>query len=105
MNYNFAMCFFKAQMNFVKKFNIKFINWEAKSDKVRSALPKWREDAPESPPTMKPNFYSKELCHEISEGNITFNGSLIKSEMTDFVTEGEKYVEQLKSRFNKGSSN
>ncbi|CAL8110355.1 unnamed protein product [Orchesella dallaii] len=80
--------FQKAQMEFVKKFNIKLFDWSCFTSKVKLILPNWRKEN-QVPPNILPNRFANEICERIATGKESFQPEAVKKEYLDFISNGK----------------
>jgi len=81
--------YYKAKLEFMKKFNIKIFDWENYTSKVKLILPKWRrENLP--PPTQLHNRYATDIVERITAGKESFRPEQVRKDFLDFVNKGKQ---------------
>lgn len=93
--FHFQLHFRKASMEFVRKFNIKKIDWENFISKVRIILPKWRREDTAPPQSLR-NNHATDIIARIKNDQEKFDLASIKSEYENFLKDGEAAVQRMK---------
>ena len=85
IEYNLAIAYTKAMMEFTKEFKPKIIDWTVKKSKIRNSLPKWRTDDSKKPPAEPFNVYAKKIEKRYADGAEKTRGSEVKTELDNFL--------------------
>ena len=97
MKHIFAKGYIRAKLEFVAQYNVKFIDWKKREDKVRHTLPFWRSQTIKVPPIQPFNRFAVSLAENIKASKVSFVSEDLKTEYTNFFHKSEAIVDNMRS--------
>jgi hypothetical protein len=100
--HHFALHYLKAQLEFVKMYPIKKINWESKASKLIDTVPTWRKAEVQEIPTNYKNYYGRQLTERVKAKTEDLRSETVRADLDKFLEKGaiERKTHQKKSAKN-----
>jgi len=98
LSHFFSITYLKAECEFVKKFNIKCIDWNERKCKVSHAEPEWRKQKQKVVPQEAFNLYSREISNRIENNQESFDGNTVSSTYQDFINQGTLSSQRMREK-------
>ena len=94
----FAIGYFKSKMEFQKEYPIKLIDFSQRDSKVRHIMPGWRNFDPQNPPQSFYCKYAYRILQRIYNEQEVFEGTRVRTEYGQFLTDGREYIKKINSK-------